>query len=928
MIGQRETWFRRRRDLPVWPLAVIGVIGLGAWGFAHLDAEPGGGPGPRELKARDVVYRTVRLFALEFDLPPGASAPWQLWLAAFLAPMLTLRGIARLFREQLAGVLTHYLVRPRMVIFGANERSATLVATAPRPGRWRDAIVVVDPDPQALRTVAGPRVWTVRGHGTTAAALRQVAVARSANLIVVTGDNARNSAITTAALDLLPTPKLDVYVEVEEPGLARTLEQGGHRVGLETVPFSASALAAAAVLDELEAPGPPTGRTPDPPTDRAPGPASLLAAGADGAVPTLALFGTGGLVDAFVLELHRRRQVQLLEDATAGEVMPRILLFGPDADRRRRSLMTLVGTELQLLDLDSVDVRLDQVVELDIETARHLTRSGPLRQVFVLAPSDLDGGGIAITLARHLGPTAQLVLVTGSGSTPFGDEIEEQTQESATLARVRLFRVPEYAYNLPTLQAERLADRLARALYAAEPARPGDEWSRLPPDERDQQRRQAEQRIADVGPGTVPLRRSALVASSPAEIPLLEVLGFDRPTALARAGLRADFQSVTVLVQAAQRLLERGHEAAFAAWCEVARLHRRAGDLARVMPGRSAGPDGLDVRELLLIRRAQLGDADARVALQPNAGDRPPGRDAIAVLAGSTDAAIGSTLLEPVFQHPAPGLDPHAVVPDGPLRTQLRHWGARTGEHDPDSTRRQLLGLWRDRAVVGLTGGVRVVALPDTATEDLLLARALGASLGRVQTPDAPDLSRALLNGAVGVVPLPADRMTVRSFLRPTTWPAALGRLRQPIAAELHHRYVARQRDRKPGHDPALQPWSALSPWLQRSNLAVVDDIPTKLAAVGLRLDGTVGRRPDPELLRRLVERTEDLAELEHGRYTAERLLSGWTSGVRDPARFLSPYLQPWTELSEEAKEYDREVVRDLPAVLDQFRVGVRPLNP
>jgi hypothetical protein len=177
-------------------------------------------------------------------------------------------------------------------------------------------------------------------------------------------------------------------------------------------------------------------------------------------------------------------------------------------------------------------------------------------------------------------------------------------------------------------------------------------------------------------------------------------------------------------------------------------------------------------------------------------------------------------------------------------------------------------------------------------------------------------------------VPLPADRMTVRAFLRPTTWPTALGRLRQPIAAELHHRYVARQRARKPGHDPALQPWSALSPWLQRSNLAVVDDIPTKLAAVGLRLDGTAGRRPDPELLRMLLERTEDLAELEHGRYTAERLLSGWTSGVRDPARFLSPYLQPWTELSEEAKEYDREVVRDLPAVLDQFRVGVRPLNP
>jgi hypothetical protein len=857
----------------------------------------------------------MRLFALEFDLPAGAAAPWQLWVAAFFAPILTLRGIARLFREQLSGVLTHYFVRPRMVIFGANERSATLVATAARPGRWRDAIVVVDPDPQALTTVAGPRVWSVRGHGTSAASLRHVAVPRAASLIIVTADNARNSAITTAALDLRPTPDLDVYVEVEEAGLARTLEQGGHRVGMETVPFSASALAATAVLDELETQG------------LGIGPGTLLAADGDGSGPTLALFGTGGLVDAFVLELHRRRQLQLLEDATAAAAIPRVLLFGPDADRRRRSLMTLVGTELQLLDLDSIDVRLDQAVELDIETARHLTRGGLLRQVFVLAPSDLDGGGIAITLARHLGPTAQLVLVTESGSTPFGDEIEEQTQESATLARIRLFRVPEYAYQLPALQAERLADRLGRALYTSEPAQHPKEWDSLSPREREQQRNQAEQRIAAVGAGTVPLRRSALVASSPPEIPLLEVLGFDRPTVLAKAGLRADFQSVAVLVPAAQRLLDRRHEDAFVGWCEAARLHRRASDLVRVTPRRSAGRDPADVLDLLLIRRAQLGDEDARVALRAQASAGRPTRDCLILLAGPSDAATGIELLKPTLEHLPPWMELRVVVPAGPLRSELVRAGAEVGPGDADSTRRETLGIWRDRVAAGIGAAVRVVALPGTAAEDIILARALGAAIGRVETPDAPDLSRALLNGAVGVVPLPPDRMTIRAFLRPATWPAALGQHRQPMAAELHRRYVARQRARKPAGDPALQPWSALSPWLQRSNLAVVDDIPTKLAAVGLRLDESGRALPNPALKRIMLEHTEQLAELEHGRYTAERLLSGWTSGVRDPARFLSPYLQPWTELDEEAKEYDREVVRDLPVVLEQFRLGVLALD-
>ena len=169
--------------------------------------------------------------------------------------------------------------------------------------------------------------------------------------------------------------------------------------------------------------------------------------------------------------------------------------------------------------------------------------------------------------------------------------------------------------------------------------------------------------------------------------------------------------------------------------------------------------------------------------------------------------------------------------------------------------------------------------------------------------------------------------MTVRAFLRPGSWPRSLAALREPMAAELHRRYVARQRTRKSSDDPALQPWSALSPWLQRSNLAVVDDIPTKLAAVGLRLDETAGTGTAAELDQLLQSRIELLAELEHGRYTAERLLAGWTSGVRDPARFLSPYLQPWAELGDEAKEYDRDAVRDLPAVLAAHGLGVRPLG-
>jgi hypothetical protein len=263
------------------------------------------------------------------------------------------------------------------------------------------------------------------------------------------------------------------------------------------------------------------------------------------------------------------------------------------------------------------------------------------------------------------------------------------------------------------------------------------------------------------------------------------------------------------------------------------------------------------------------------------------------------------------------------VPPPGPLRDELARRGARVGDADLD-TRQQGLAAWSAVAAAGGAERARVVALPGAAAEDVLLARALGATIARLDGPGAADLSRVLLNGGAGVVPLPRDRMTVRAFLRPGGWPPELADRREPIAADLHRRYVARQRARKRHDDPALQPWPALSPWLQRSNLAVVDDLPAKLAAVGLRLDPDPAGGTDPAVAAVLLERAELLAELEHGRYTAERLLMGWTSGVRDPARFLSPHLQPWTELDEEAKEYDREVVRDLPEVLARHGLALR----
>ena len=142
------------------------------------------------------------------------------------------------------------------------------------------------------------------------------------------------------------------------------------------------------------------------------------------------------------------------------------------------------------------------------------------------------------------------------------------------------------------------------------------------------------------------------------------------------------------------------------------------------------------------------------------------------------------------------------------------------------------------------------------------------------------------------------------------------------MARELHELYIVRQRTIKSAGDPALQAWSTLSPWLKRSNLAVIDDIPAKLTVLGLRLEERPAGKPEDELVAAFEAKIDYLAELEHGRFIVERLLSGWTSGVRDPARFVSPHLLPWTELSDEAKGFDRDVMRNLPIVLAHNGLG------
>jgi len=73
----------------------------------------------------------------------------------------------------------------------------------------------------------------------------------------------------------------------------------------------------------------------------------------------------------------------------------------------------------------------------------------------------------------------------------------------------------------------------------------------------------------------------------------------------------------------------------------------------------------------------------------------------------------------------------------------------------------------------------------------------------------------------------------------------------------------------------------------------------------------------------------EEMAEIAHGQWTAERLLAGWIWGeTKDPARRRSPYLVAWKDLPEEIREFDRLTVREIPDLLASVGLAVRRATP
>lgn len=264
------------------------------------------------------------------------------------------------------------------------------------------------------------------------------------------------------------------------------------------------------------------------------------------------------------------------------------------------------------------------------------------------------------------------------------------------------------------------------------------------------------------------------------------------------------------------------------------------------------------------------------------------------------------------------------LLPADATRDDDYHEIRRTDGHSFSAT--EPLQNWTDLIAAGIApssvtvlgvGGGRIAAL------EYRIALALGAAVGLVEESgrEAGRLLGEQRWAGPRPVRLPADAETLRAFVVTPSAPLP-DEVRERVARSIHEAYRRERMKSPPPSDPALTEWSELTADLRASNLAQADAVAAKVARVGCAVV-PVEAPGEPALF--TADEVEMLAEAEHGRWVAERLLAGWTLGeVRDAYRRTSPYIVSWAVLPECVRARDREAVLAIPDRLAEVGLGLR----
>jgi serine phosphatase RsbU (regulator of sigma subunit) len=160
------------------------------------------------------------------------------------------------------------------------------------------------------------------------------------------------------------------------------------------------------------------------------------------------------------------------------------------------------------------------------------------------------------------------------------------------------------------------------------------------------------------------------------------------------------------------------------------------------------------------------------------------------------------------------------------------------------------------------------------------------------------------------------------------------------LARAIHSRYLHAIRNQNPkaddfvffnsgksGNQYAVD-FDDLSAEIKYSNIDNATHIPTKLLSIGYKIR-PVKKGFKPYALHLNEEEIETMARVEHMRWSWEKRLNGWISGnIKDEVKKTHPSLIPYEQLSESEKEKDRELVKLIPAFLQDIDYEAFPVSP
>ena len=211
--------------------------------------------------------------------------------------------------------------------------------------------------------------------------------------------------------------------------------------------------------------------------------------------------------------------------------------------------------------------------------------------------------------------------------------------------------------------------------------------------------------------------------------------------------------------------------------------------------------------------------------------------------------------------------------------------------------------------VFGIDGG------PISASE-YKMALALGASVALLEG-SGREAKKIRHNrqwrASRGLLCVPTDPYVIEEFAKPH--PVQLDSPeRERLARVIHETYMDAEQDLATADDPAIAPWEALPSYLRHSNRAQADRICEKVQRIGYAIEKSGSAAPVTEFT---LEELDIMAQMEHGRWVVERLDGGWKPGPeRDVRRKISPYFVAWPALSEDVKDKERQMVRNIPKLL------------